>query len=334
MSLQIKLQSLSGLAIQIPWAIGFQLLDNGSDMWLYRLSQPANDALIEYIITPYKRRMWQDLWSISMTNSDEPGILRRLADLLQDRNINILSLNSSTIELGKYHSSRIIIDCINYSSPHDRTGHDRSYQAAAALNQLKREIELDFLKELRFFHPDYPDLSLERIHVLWRLYHQYNFNSWGSENKLLVNNGRVNLPEKEINAVRRFYAHKYKVELESLVAPLGLISIDHTADVIRIFPFFKNLAIVPLSIVLENRPGAVAAISKALSDNNFNIIASKAWIAEDQGESTTVVWMLLQDLKRDQFPCDDSLVTQDIKEFIGRSDELKDYNPRFPFQSM
>ena len=328
MSVQVRLLQLSGEereAIPLPWTTGFYNVDKTSDLWLYRLNTNSEDRIVEFVFTPYHRQVWQDLWSVSITVSDRPGILNRLAGFFQDRKINIITMNSSALEHGKYHALRIVIDCTKYDHNLDGKHRKRKELPNANLNHLYRELTLDFIREVRFFNPNYPSLSIYRLMTLWRLFHHSRLNSMGPGKiqKLRKEIGSVFISKEDIERIRTSYIKQYRVEVEADRELYGLVSVNSSSDVVRVIPFYKNFGIIPLSVSLSNEPGAIAALTNVLSNNGYNIIGSKAWTSERQSRSS--LWMLIQDLNQNSYPCDDGKIKEKMIRKLKRSKSLEKY---------
>lgn len=327
MILQSRIERLTNGVITIPWATSLTKLDSEWDLWLYSIQHPRDHFLSELVITPFNRMLWQDLWSIKMINRDVPGIIKRLGRLMQSNNINIVSMNSTTTDLGRYHASRIVVDCTKYKSPIDRDHEYRSSKADAVLNDLKREVIIEFIRELRFFNPHYPSIAIERILPLWRLYQEslgVDIRAFNIPMKIIDEN--LIIPKKELKRIEYSYSSFYQVSDELLGNPIALVSADEDLDLIRVFPFYRNFGIVSLSITTENRAGAIAAVGKSLSDAGFNVLASNAWTSSEQDR--TSIWIVIKDLNIDQWPFDDSKVIERAKNVISMDVELQGYKPK------
>jgi hypothetical protein len=313
MALQIQLQGVLSSRIFLPWRTGFDHLDEATDVWLYRFPHSRQSSLCELVITPLRHDMWQDLWMITMFYRDVPGMLARLSGILHARRINIVSMNSSTIELGEFHQSRVLVDCAKYCSEVDHSHNYRKSHPNCSLSRLKRELTMEFIREIA--PPPYPSVTIERCLSFWSLYQACTqAHSFPYPIKLRVNQGSVELPGVEMK----------KLCAESEGARM-LISTDPSAELIRIFPFSPHNGILPVSLSLDNRPGAIASVTKALGDARFNILSAKAWTSEDQ--QRTSLWLLIRSPRDKEFLFDDPGIEAHVNDIISSSQELSSFNP-------
>jgi acetolactate synthase small subunit len=323
MLIQVKLQPITNASIVVPWATGIQELDAEADPWLYRIPDPKNHIFSEFVITPFNISVWQDLWSVQLINVEQTGILTRLARFMRERKINIVSVNSSTIDQGAYHASRLVIDCTQYSYGVDRDHQYRSGEPAATLSQLQRELTLEFIEEVRLFNSNHPSIAIVRNLSMWRLYQEVKGAEIQAEGtRLRIENGKVTLPDEELRRLKHQLARVRGNEPPG--DPWALTSVDDYSDAIRIFPFFQNMAIVPLAVTVDNRPGAIAAVAHVLSTNQVNVLASKGWTSADQQWSH--VWMLLRDESQESLPVPDEQVETRVKDLFLTSGELRAYD--------
>ena len=325
MLIQVKLQPIANASIVVPWATGIQELDAEADPWLYRIPDPKNHIFSEFVITPFNISVWQDLWSVQLINAEQKGILARLARFMRERRINIISVNSSTIDQGAYHASRLVLDCTQYNDGIDRDHRYRSGEPAAALNQLQRDLTLEFIEEVRLFNSNHPSIAVVRNLSMWRLYQEVKGAEIHAEGtRLRIENGRVTLPDEELRRLKRQLTRTWRSEPPG--DPWALTSVDDYSDAIRIFPFFQNMAIVPLAVTIDNRPGAIAAVAQVLSANHINVLASKGWTSADQ--QWTHVWMLMRDDSQEILPIADEQVEERIEGLLLASESLHTFDIR------
>ena len=313
MALQIQLENVLRNRIFLPWRTGFDHLDAATDVWLYRVPHPKQPSLCELVITPVRHDVWQDLWMITMFYRDVPGILARLSRLLHARGINIVSMNSSTVELGQFHQSRVLVDCTRYSSEVDHSHNHRKSQPNCSLSRLKRELTMEFIREIA--PPPYPSVTIDRCLSFWSLYQAcVKAHSFPHPRKLCVAHGSIELPSDEI---KRLCGECEGTRM--------LISTDASAELVRIFPFSPHSGILPVSLSLDNRPGAVASVTKVFSDGSFNILAAKAWTSEDQ--QRTSLWFLVRAPSEKEILFDDLEIQMHLNNRISSSPELCSFNP-------
>jgi len=316
MTLQVRIQDVNEMHIEIPWSTGVEHLDSQADSWLYRIPHPEDHGLAEYIITPISQLTWQDVWVITIVTVESPGILGRVAKFLGDLGINIVAMNGCTIEQWRYHSIRLIVDCACYGSGVDRDHEYRRSHPEAALNHLKRVLAVEFILDVA--PPPFPSVSIERCLTFWSLHQEcLQAHAVYPGRRLSVRCGKVEFPESEI---RRLVAAAGAAGRNSLKI---LVNADQSASLVRLFPFRINSGRVSLSLSVANRPGAIAAVTSALGEGGFNILASKAWTSGDS--ERTSLWLLLQNLGSRFSSVTDVEVVQDVSSLLTSLSSLESF---------
>lgn len=326
MFLKLELRSLTDRKIPVPWATGFQELDDQADNYLYRISLPEDLPLAELVFTPFQNSLWPDLWYVKLVTREKTGVIARLARFMRDRKINIIGMDTNTTLQGKYHVSRVALDCRRYGAEQDGNYDERQSRPEATLNRLKNELILEFIDEIRFFEPSYPCISIERNQSLWRLYKETTeYGTDLSQERLGIKDGCFEIPSKDIHRLKGLYP-KQLTQRET--EPQALVTFDSESDLLRIGIFFKNFGIVPFTVSVKNRPGAIAAVAESLSKEDFNVLASKAQSIE---EERIFVWMLLQNLSSDRtpmpIPIEDELIAGRVRRIILSSAAVREFRP-------
>jgi acetolactate synthase small subunit len=312
MALDVRLQDLTGTPISIPWSTGDPHLDSQADAWLYRLPHHKDSALFDLVITPVDRDIWHDLWNLTLVTADVPGIIGRAARLLGGHDINIVSLTSCTTGQGQLHSSTLLINCVGYTSEVDKDSAFRSSHPEATLNQLRRGLAVEFIREV--VPPPYPSISIERSIPFWSLYQERLRAGGGAVHvrRVKVANGAINIPRVEVSHIG---VHETQVR-----ASRALISVDRSTDLVRVFPFSPHRGIVSLVAVMNNEPGAIAAIAGRMGNSGVNILAAKAWASRDH--TRTSLWLLLHDRRNEAVSLADGDVLSRI--ILLLEDDLKE----------
>lgn len=315
MGIQIKIVELSDERKQlpIPWTTGLVKRDSRADISIYRIDHydhlPKDEdfPLIEYIISPYSKDTWRDVWSINMIVADRLGILGRISTFLRDLKINILSMNGASLpanhfdtDLDKFHSLRLVIDGKKYR-PQKEISFGR-------LDQLQRELIVEFIDDIYIPDANSPYVYVRRLttaswasalanqNKLYKLKAKNNFasNAIRSEDSDdLSDYFGFRLAEDEIEHIKRIYDSQIKSEAIKEAKVHALISSDARSDMIQVFPYIGGFAITHIIVSVDNKPGAISALSACLARNNFNIIGSKVWSSQD--EAKTIVWVLVKD---------------------------------------
>lgn len=325
MHYQINLCSLSHPVVRIPWATGLDFLDSEASLWLYSIPHSSKTSLSELIITPFDALLWQDLWSIRMINRDEEGVLAKFADFLRERKINIVGMSSSTTDQGRNHASRLVVDCSNYSSEVDGDHTYRSATASAKLTRLEHDLALEFIHDLDFLDRKTPGISIYRNMSCWRLYDRLmRITPRPHGIPLAITQGAIRIPKNELERIAIPCARQFQADENDLGDPCALIVSNLFSDVIQISPFFRNTGIVVFAVTLDNRPGAIASVSKSLRGGGFNILGSHAWTSN---RDRTNMLMLLQDRSQVGTMTPDEELVQKINDRLSSSEQLRSYNP-------
>ena len=328
------LHDLTNRQIQIPWSTGFEFLDKESDCWLYQIPQREDCPLSELLMTPVSDDLWPDIWGVTVTVYERKGILVRLAGLMGDRHINILLANSITVDQSRSHIIRMVIDCSAYKSSEDGGFFDRINRSNVKLRGLQRDLEIELIEDLCFLRPMHPGLFISRNMILWNLYQEKTRRPMPRKRKLIISEGLVELPRDVMVQISESYSDSCGIASGKLGIPLGLICSDQYSDLVRVFVLFQGLGMIPIIIVLRNRPGAIAAAADLLQKNEFNILASRAWSSDSQGCTTT--WLLLKDLAIENLPVRDQKTREKVEAIIlGKSaSSLRKYRPVLIFPDL
>lgn len=116
-------QVFDGRTIKMPrWMLAPLYLQRGATCWLaHRPAQTSRrNTIYELILTSIDRSHWPHLWKLKLTTADEAGIAERLCGLLADRDIEILTAESSVHSINRYNSMSFILSMANYK--HDIDG--------------------------------------------------------------------------------------------------------------------------------------------------------------------------------------------------------------------
>jgi hypothetical protein len=241
-----------------------------------------------------------------------------------ERGINIIGMDSSTTLQGEYHISRTALDCRAYACGRDGTHDERRVNPEARLTQLGEDLALEFIGELRFFEPAFACVAIERDLSLWSLYKAAT-DSAGSlyPARVSVKNGFFEIPDEEVELIRR-KCRPAVVDTNSV--PQVLVALDAESNLLRLAIFFEDHGIVPITLTFDNRPGAIAALTKSLCDNGCNVLASR-FVSVD--EERMLAWLLLEQLgggsRRKK---DDGMVVGRIRDFLMADNEFHGFEPK------
>lgn len=319
---KLNLQILDGRAnrIAVPWATGIQEVDAHAVNYLYRISPPGSKDFIEFVLTPFRVTLWSDLWYVNLVNKEEIGIVARLSEFMRAREINIVAMYSNTTWGGRYHASRIALDCRDYKSEGDPSV--RQSSARAELRRLKRELAASFIKEIVVLHGSEPSISIERDQSLWSLYKVSKHLLDNSEEHLPLVDGSVTIPSQHVDRFAENYSAAYEISRVELDKVQALTSLDPQSDVLRITIFFRGFGILPIIISADNEPGAIAAVTDALAQAGFNILASRALSVR---ERRMCLWLLLDSGSRPPDRPGDEAMTSRIQGIVDSSPRAREH---------
>src|SRR5258708_14439744 len=102
----------------------------------------------------------------------------------------------------------------------------------------------------------------------------------------------------------------------------ALVSRDSESDLLRLAIFFKDHGIVPFELEFNNSPGAIAALAKSLSDEDFNILASRFY---SMGEERMLAWILIEQLG--ERPQEDAIVVDRVRELVVSAVDVRQFDP-------
>ncbi|MBI3822741.1 MAG: hypothetical protein HY289_08675 [Planctomycetes bacterium] len=327
------LLNLEETRIFVPWATGHNPLDDRLDCWLYHSDHsshdhPANDGtnnedpkLAEFILTPIQKDYWQDVWEITMKAAEIPGILARLTSLLGQEKINVILADTITCDDSRYHINRLVVDCLRYRSPIDGDFEERRTLDDASLDDLRRKLIVEFIKELHFLSRLSPSLNITRLPELWHLHH---IRGRYREHRLGLCGGTVALPPKILSELPQGYAKSFGKSIHELVKPFGLVSIGGRLELMRLSIVYAGLGIVDFVVTLENHAGAIGRLASVLKEK-YNLLGFRAWSSENEARSAC--WIVARSKAKRLLP--GQQVLDKIEKLVNGHKELRSDRPAF-----
>jgi len=279
--------------IPVPWASGIKDLDRETDVWLYQLpvSGSWEAPITELVITPIRRELWRDIWTLELTVKEKRGTFSRLSRVLSDLGINIILEYSATSHHGRNHTAQFVIDCHGYKSALDLNTERRSSLGHANLEELSTRLLVEFIDEIILVRPRVPSFRMHRNLNLFHLYSDLIQNPGRTrEHKLTLEDGAIGLPQQILDFIRR--SHFRLIPESGALQPMGLSVLEQNSDLLRIFVFFRETGIIAITLRLRNEPGAIAAATDLLQHLGFSVISSKSWTSCDM--EYTNLWLLIQ----------------------------------------
>jgi predicted amino acid-binding ACT domain protein len=251
-------------------------------VWLCLLPSIGEGKLSELIVTPIQHDAWSDLWRISLTLKDRVGLVHDVFRILADKDINIITAESSSREGQTLHSIEIIASAKLYTgSYNDGTHEQRSTGDLEELRDLRRELLSHMIDDMAFLPSGQPRLRIRRVRHLLNARRTYNNlieerDRHGvkplTREAIIGKTGRdvtVTLPKEVQDRLFRALSTPDKI-------PAGnFLMVSNTTDrFLRIYFIPKGTPIVAPTIEHQDDIGALAAITGALQNADFNILTS------------------------------------------------------------
>ena len=237
-----------------------------------RAVQPDEGSVPELVVAPFRFDDWGQLWRLTTSVRDQPGLVNAIADTMAQCSVNIIACESNiSQEEGMYHLEMIV------SIP-DR--HTREILEFTLLHRVLDRIE---------FLPDgSPRLRLRRVHDLWRVKQTFDrlkqLSDVGAQQAMTFrpyqNHANVELQEPQKGKPRRLRL-KLPQEVRSILGKTisdgndwGFhLRISDTKDRFLRVLFFRNSdAVIHARIEHDDEIGALAKITAALKEAGFNLL--------------------------------------------------------------
>lgn len=231
-------------------------------------STTTGSGLPEVLISPVAYRFWGDLWRISITVHDRPGVLKRILGCLASHMIDLLAIETASMEQQRLHSIELLVSARKYSTEHrDGTPKNRCKGSPDALPDL-RDALLAYLVESVAFRPSGdPRVAIHKVRNLFDAYDAAVHN--GNPDPLLaeatVIGGQILLPDTVRHLLRA----------PSGASPTSYLRVSDSKDrILRAYFFAKDQDASFLGLTFTDRIGALAAVAGAIAHCGLNVIAS------------------------------------------------------------
>lgn len=262
---------------------GHLSLFEGAKVWLCLLPALQEGQFSEIVISPIHNESWSDLWRISITLRDRVGLVHDIFSILADRDINIITSESSSREKQSLHSIELIVNAQEYISPYnDSTQEERSIGKIEKLTDLRREILANLINDIAFLPTGQPRLRIRRVRHLLNARRDYiNTKIHGGPSKAVVRETTVNKIGKDVTITLPEQVKKNLFEMLGVTKisknnPGGhYLMVSNTTDrFLSIYFVKKTDAVIAPTIEHQHEIGALAAITDALGRAGFNILTS------------------------------------------------------------
>ena len=283
-----KPQELRARSIGIPlYHRGHLSFFPKTRVWLCLLPGPADAPRPpEVIMSPIHFDSWRDLWRITASLSEKPGVVNTLLQVLRRHNINILSQESSSMERQSAHHIELIADVKNYGSRLDGSTADRINGTVNDLADLRRALLAAVIWDIS--SPESGGaLAIERVTGLYQAGKtfaaaQLEAQQYGTPaplhdeatilpNPLHRRTLQVTLPEQ----IARGLSTALGISIDQPNSHIRYLRVSDTQDrFLRVYFLHPSDAILSATIGHHEKVGAIAAITDVLQVNNWNILSS------------------------------------------------------------
>ncbi len=291
-------------------------LINNTKIWLCFIPKSEDIPYPELVISPVDFSAWDDLWRIIITLEDKIGIVNEILQTIKDNGINILSMETNSINSQKLHQLELIVDARRYSNtPFDKLYNDRKENLKInELRDLKRQFISRVIDNLHFVGVK-PRIKINRIYGLYDAHRTFTINQkkypthkflspkWGvsfvkpHENEELYPS-RITLPQ-----VIRDTLHEC-LEINKTPSKIQYLPISDTKDrYMRVYFFREQDKIISFTLRHREIVGAVATITSCLSAADFNILTSHSRV--DKFGEKAITDFIVEHPKKDKLSLED-----------------------------
>lgn len=225
----------------------------------------------EIICSSLTTRLWPHLWRFKVAFHDESGLLSDLAEIFEEMNIDIVSCRAETAEpegLVNFELMLNVEDYINANPQHmQRTG-----SRGESLPILRGQILRKFIKKIAFYG-DEPLLSLRRIPQLVMAHRRIPRPGATDPESVILGESYIPVPIRYLKRIRDVMAADFP-EIARLDGDTAraVLRADTEASVVRLMILFPRTRHLALDIKHNDRPGALAAISKHIKKRELNLL--------------------------------------------------------------
>lgn len=258
-------------------------------IWLCFIPKSEDIPFPELIISPIDFSAWDDLWRIIITLEDKIGIVNEILQTIKDNGINILSMETNSINSQKLHQIELIVDARRYSNtPFDKLYNDRKENLKInELRDLKRQFISRVIDNLHFVGIK-PRIKINRIYGLYDAHrtftiyqkkyptHKFLSPKWGTSFVLPHQNKNQELYPSKIILPQLIRDTLIEcLETDKTSSEIQYLPISDTKDrFMRVYFFREKDKIVSFTLRHREIVGAVATITSCLSTADFNILTS------------------------------------------------------------
>lgn len=294
------------------------LIEN-TRIWMCFIPKNETVEFPELVISPIDFNAWEDIWRISITLKDRIGAVNDVLQILKQNSINILSLETLSINSQRLHSLELVVDARRYANtPFDRTFDERKHDLKInTLKDIRRHLLTQMIDDIHIIG-NKPRIKINRVHSLYEAAKSYNkFTAkygannaksprWSvsylnkSETKPLYPISFI-LPQMVRDSIKRvFVKQNQNLKLENI----RYLPVSDTKDrFLRIYFFEKKDKIISFALKHQEIVGAVATITAAIGAAEFNILSCHSRV--DKFGEKAITDFIVNHTNRDKLSIED-----------------------------
>lgn len=154
------------------WLLAPLYLQRGSTYWIAHRPAIAaqNKTIYEVIFTTIDETHWDNLWKLKLTTEDEPGVARRVCDVLEEFKIRVLTAECSVHSLNRYNSMSFILSMQKYDHHLDGFHQDLANPETVRVAYLELSLLSAMASSMVFHRNGRPRFELipMRLHSYFR----------------------------------------------------------------------------------------------------------------------------------------------------------------------
>lgn len=250
-------------SIQLPSSmLGIMSIDNRSFVYSTVISEnQANDVTI--FISKINPDHWGDVWRCEFDFYDEVGIFERFCHVMMQNGIPILSSETSTSDVGGYHTLSALLDFHYYFDSVSKSSRDRIEMRSAMAGDIEALLLIEFIDRIHLRDDNLPRLRLKRVEEYRRIYNKiiskdvpFPVRARVSDGRLMID-GLLNLDGNLFNNIN---SKKYFV-----------MSIADSKDrILRIHLHGEDRRLRHMKFVLRDTPAGVYSLFKIIKNAGWN----------------------------------------------------------------
>lgn len=212
---------------------------------------------------------WRDYWGLTASFQDSPGVLARLAALLAELQIDIVSCRAETTEPNGIVTAELVVDA--YRNPS---------QERLTFRALRAHVIGRFIREIVFYEGQ-PQI------LLWRILTPPN-----RQRSHVVSLGRrrISIPITFLEDIRKSTAPEHpSLNGDPGARLMAALRVDTEAGVTRAMILFPGTRHLALRIWHEDEIGSLHQVAEFMREHDLNMIQLRTDIPADEDIAMTEV---------------------------------------------